>query len=184
MPGSPATSDPFTVRFDENGNGTVSQNGGPFRPLLELRLPDPLNGFTLVPTFFLPELVITGDLRVTEPGGTLSDIVRFPDLAGTGRTSLMMYYSDNTDRADSLSDVGLPARLQNVLATVAEVGPEGNNRFRYVAGSLPFANTYLGISDTPEPTTLVLALLGAIPLTLLASKSRGPAPDRGTPSAG
>ena len=153
----------FTLNFDENGNGSVSVNGGAFVPLAGVLAPDPSQfGNPLVLTYFLPELVGAGDVSVLEPTGGLSDALRFTNANGglTGIADRMIYYSDNTDGGTDLADTGFPANLNaGASASVDEIGPEGNNGFQFVAGG---PNIYNGRSDVPEPGTLFLLGIGLI----------------------
>ena len=162
----------FTLNFDENGNGSISEDGGAFVPLAGVLADDPSQaGTQLVLTYFLPALsccspVGNGDVSVFESGGefpVLSDVIRFTDANGAltgGTADRMIYYSDNTDGGTDLADTGFPANLNGgATASVFEIGPEGNNGFQYVAG----LNVYNGISDAvPEPGTLLLLGIGLV----------------------
>jgi hypothetical protein len=167
--------DDFTLNFDENGNGMVSINGAPFTPLPGQLLPDPSQaGNPPALTYILPAgqvPVFNGDGGILETplSTSLSDGVRFTDGNGnlSGATAdRMIYYSDTTDGATDLADTGIPANFVSSF-TVIEVGPEGNNGFSF--GS---ANVYHGISDIPEPSTLILGGLGLMTL-LLFGRRRG-----------
>src|ERR1700682_1367598 len=86
--GSPSLFSPFALNFDENGNGFVSVNGGPITPLPGVLAPDRSQGELrpLALTYFLPQLVWAGDIRILEPasdGGGLSDGLRFTDATGS-----------------------------------------------------------------------------------------------------
>jgi hypothetical protein len=170
----PGDGDPFILNFDENGNGSVSVNGGPFVPLHGVLSADPTNGGKLALLYTLPEPVVTGDVLIrgasdvtaSNPTG-LSDGLRFTNpagnIAGTAAGTLMFYYSDNFDGVTDLADTGFPANLGSAnFVFNTETGPEGNNGFTY----LPGGNVYNGISDAPvsaavpEPSSLALLALG------------------------
>jgi hypothetical protein len=100
---STGLTDPFLVTFDENGKATISQNGGPTMTLLGSLIIDPtqpVGGGARVLAFNLPEPVITGTVSFTEPGGGISDWLRFTNAAGavnggsSGQGALMLFYSD------------------------------------------------------------------------------------------
>jgi hypothetical protein len=168
---------PFLVRFDENGNATISINGGPATTLVGALMADPaapnVAGGPLALTFTLPEPVISGDVSFSEvTGGPASDWLRFTDAAGhisgvaTGAGPRMLFYSDIElgETGRSIADQPFPSNLGTglVLAQV-EVGVEGNNGFDYRPGGVPYPsnNEYIGISDAvPEPETYILLLAG------------------------
>jgi hypothetical protein len=143
--------DPFVLNFDENGNGSVSVNGGPFVPSPGFIGVDPSTGLTTL-IYQLPNQVGPGEVLVRDADGTFGDAINFFNAGGNG---FMAFYSDVSalDPKDSLADVGVPI-LTNFF--VDEVGPEGDNHFDYV---IPNDNAYHGISDSlavPEPATLAL----------------------------
>lgn len=157
-------SNTFFLTFDENGNGSYLQNGLPTVHVLQGSLmPDAANGGVLALTYLLPETVITGDVRIPEPGGGDSDFLRFTNAAGTLSGAFtgdrLIYYSDAGD-SDLADIVGFPANLcsQNCNIGPTEQGPEGNNFFDWQPGGVPYPgnNEYKGFSDVPEPTSLVL----------------------------
>jgi hypothetical protein len=161
----------FIFNFDENGNGSISINGGAFGSLAGSLIDDPSQaGVQLVLTYFLPAAVTpvgNGTVQVLEPvTGGLSDAIRFTDANGllTGGTAdRMIFYSDNTDGGTDLADTGFPANLTSGAqgGPIFETGPEGNNTFQFVAGG---PNIYNGVSDAsvPEPGTLFLLGIGLI----------------------
>ena len=177
-PGASAIAeDPFLISFDENGNATISLNGGPATVLRGVLAADPANptpGGPLALTYNLPEPVISGDVSFSEPapGTGISDWLRFTDATGVisgaatnPASTVMIFYSDLEPGVPNpdLADVGFPANLGtgNSLAQ-AEVGPEGNNGFDYLPGGVgpPANNEYKGISDAVVPEPASLALLG------------------------
>ena len=111
--GGTSTPDVMLLHFDENGVGTIAENGGPTMPLIGMLAADPSTGGggggVPVLTYMLPEPVISGDAAFAEPGdGTCStatasncsDWLRFTDNTGainggvTGAGSRMIFYSD------------------------------------------------------------------------------------------
>ena len=124
--------DPLAVRFDENGNASISVNGGAFTPLvgtLGLDPSVPAGGGTLpVLIYNLPQQVISGDVRIFEPTATnavLSDALRFTTGSGDGKgvisgaatgagRTVMIYYSDfvpGDPDDNALAHVGIPHKL-------------------------------------------------------------------------
>jgi hypothetical protein len=184
LPGLAANGADPVFRFDESGRGTadLSDLGGGFVGFPGVLAPDPSNGGLLALTYFLPALwvaqnISNGDVTVFEtPNGVISDGLRFTNADGslTGASAdRMIYYSDPgtpTDLADGIFG-GFGGFLPNNwntgnFASVNEVGPEGNNGFNYLNG------IYLGVSDTPEPSSLAIAGLGALGLFVYGLRRR------------
>src|SRR5689334_4168092 len=77
-PGAPAGPDPFVINFDENGNATVSANGGPFVAEMGYLAADRsgvLGGLVL--TYDLPEAVVGGGVNIVDTNGAISDNLYF-----------------------------------------------------------------------------------------------------------
>jgi hypothetical protein len=175
---------PFLLSFDENGNATIAVNGGPPTVLHGTLMNDntlPVGSTAVnVLTYLLPptEPVITGTVEIPEPladGGGISDALRFTNATGiidgssSGTTGRMIYYSEPGE--NDLADTGFPINLitGNFFIGPTEVGPDCCNGFDYRPGGVPapMNNEYVGISDVPEPTSLVLlgsamAMMGLI----------------------
>lgn len=191
-PGQPAGDDPWVFIFDENGHGQISIDGGPFHALNGALAPDPSgSGLGMVLTYMLPSLVAAGDVSVSEPivsGGGLSDVIRFTNANGALSGAVadrMIFYSDTrpNDPANALADVPHPPNNLNAGAffpiPVPETGLNGqpytdeSNGFDYGPTFSPgLLNDYQGISDTPEPSTMALAGLGALGMIAYAVRRR------------
>jgi hypothetical protein len=150
----PGSGDPFVLNFDENGNGTVSVNGGPIQTLNGALLPDPSNGGIPALTFLLPTEVTIGDVAIREgAGGPIGDLLRFTGAQGSQSEfgDRMIFYS--LTGGGALADTGFPANafLGNVGAT-----EDANGRFLFSAGIND--NQYNGLSaeGVPEPSSLAL----------------------------
>jgi hypothetical protein len=156
----PANAQFFSLKFDENGNGLL--NGT--TPDQGTLMVDPQSGLTAL-AYALPSLVSSGDVGVMDPDGSFGDGLRFEDINGV---SYMFYFSDNSDGGGSLADTGLPSgNFQNFFVT--EVGTENVNSFTYLVGG-GGNNSYFGISDTPEPSSLLLTASGLLGLVGVARR--------------
>lgn len=175
--------DPMIVTFDENGHATITQSsgGGTVTQMGTLQS-DPANripGAPLALTFKLPQPVISGDVSFTEPGGGISDWLRFTDASGVisggatnAASTVMLFYSGTGDSA--LADTGFAGNLGtgNVFAS-SEIGPEnGTNGFDYRPGGVPYPlnNEYVGISDVAEPATLAVLGFGLAAMGLVGRR--------------
>lgn len=173
---------PVTFTVDENCNGTFAEpipaGGTGTVPCSVTHDPSPGGLVTTVYDLFAPPLapigqfIQPGDLVLTEPGGGISDVIRFlappAGLDGGGISAFLVFYSDNSDGIDALADVGIPPFLAPTIF-LPEVGAEGNNGITYIPlpGQPGFINglpagfvTYVIHSDAPEPATLALLGIG------------------------
>lgn len=178
-----------SVMVDEDGNGTITYSNGFSSPLPFAMLPDPgPGGLSSVATYGLgnPTGLVAGDLLISdEVDGPILDVVRFnPDQNGGS----LVFYSDDSDGADSLADTPSPPSdfYANTLF-LTESGPEGGpnglvytptaGQPGFIAGaSAPV--TYRIMSDSapptivPEPSTIALGLTGSVVGVVLASRRR------------
>jgi len=167
---------PFTVSFNEKGNGTLT-SGGTSTTITSAGNgtdpADPNNGlrpliYNLGASTGLG--VVVGDISLSEiAGGPTSDLIRF---TFQGANEILVVYSDlaETGEVPDLADVGIPTFRQTNLVSLTETGPENgvNGMFGYSPtpnqpGGLPAGNTitYSFTSDVPEPAAAGLAALGA-----------------------
>ena len=158
--------DPFTLMFDEYGNGLIDlEDGTGFHTLQGIVAPDPWGLMSLY--FPLPSLVVSGDVRVWETPGTsdLSDVLRFTNANGDLNIALeadrMIFYSaiETPPEPGNLADTGWP----RVLVPADGGGIlEINEQFTWMPGGAG-DNIYMGYSEgqiTPEPGTLLLLCSG------------------------
>jgi hypothetical protein len=180
LAGTSAFAGAIQVSFDENGNGTwqdttsASQNGysgtsGTLQFLYETDPTGSVGGNVLV--YELPELVISGPVDVGEPGDTVgvtdtnpSDVLFFTNSNGVNDggadANLMIFYSGDIATGD-LADTGLPS-FAGTLLDVADETPSGSFQWLPDSGNtFPNGNEYDGISETPEPASLSMMLIGA-----------------------
>jgi len=162
-----------TLTFDENGNGVLTNTNGFFGALPASMMADSGPGGLANVLFYgmlNPPGLTAGDVQVLEPGGSVSDVLRFDPTVGGGG---VFVYSDNTE-IDALADVGLPTALSPNFVNADEAGPECCNGIVYspspgqpgfVAGA-GGPVTYVFISDTPEPSSIVLIVTGGAALLL------------------
>jgi hypothetical protein len=170
--GLAGSGDPFTLRFDEYGNGFVdNRDGKGFQPLMGSI---PTGGSAL--TFLLPSIVVTGDVRIWEDANKtiLSDILRFTnttngDINGSFTGTILQVFSDidTGDPNPPPADRGLPTVPVGYVyrdgGGVSEVGPEGNNGATYSPGGAA-DNIYIFVSDgvIPEPSSVIMLSIGAL----------------------
>ena len=155
MPGASSTGD-FIISFDESGNFVCNVGG-----CSATTGTDPTHlvaGNVLI--YGLPAPVVAGTTGILDPGGALSDALRFTNANGglTGTADRMIFYS--FDNLGFLADIGgVPPGLvlNNIGATENAVG-----MFIYNPGG--GANVYVGLSPVPGP------IVGAgLPGLILAS---------------
>jgi hypothetical protein len=165
-PGAPVNANvqALSIVIDENGVGayTVKQGGVTASGKLTFMI-GPADGFPNVLIYNFPILpdgsqLMTQDswlqvLDASPLGPTPGDTIHF-------HGSTLCFYSDSLDELKAqFADIGLPAPPPGALvATVPEIGPEGSNSATYKATNhtTGAVATYLIISDTPEPATLLL----------------------------
>jgi hypothetical protein len=165
--------------FDESGNATYQTNTTPIAPYANhlsgagifFTEQDPVGGLanTNVLVYDLPQLTDSGVVEVLEPGGAVGDVLWFTNSSkvndGGLDANLLIYYSGDT-AGQFLADSGLPTFTPS-LGSVNEV----NGQFQFLAplpGS-PNGRTYAnfgiefdGTSDTPEPGSVSMLLLGGL----------------------
>jgi hypothetical protein len=130
-----------------------------------------------------PPSVVAGDWLILEPGGGLSDLIRF-NAAGTGGDpgypASVVFYSDAADGSTYPVTSGIPTRIYSNVIAIPEVslgnGTDGvvytptAGQPGFVAG---FTVTYTIVSTVPEPGSLVLGgLVSVIGLALVRFRRR------------
>ena len=168
--------------FDENGNGSVTINGGPAQRVQGTLLPDKsMAGYPLELTYILGP--ITGpfnpgrvnDVLVYEDAAktVLSDVVRFSDAngdVGVANIDRLIFYS--LPGSGALADNGLPT---NSNGSIPVQTTEVNGSFQFNSGD----NVFIGnpsVAAVPEPSSIVLAGIGALMvLARRADRSRSAA---------
>ena len=177
--GAFAASCPF-ITVDENGHGRLdfTQCGGGLTPMPGVLQNDPgPGGLANVLTYNLlgPPSLTAGDLLIFDADGIFYDVVRFNDYntgGVRGYPASLLFYSDPIGGIyDSLADIFSPptsfyANQLNLTETVTNgvsyvVFTPASGQPGFVPG---FAVTYDIISDTPEPSTILLfasSLIGA-----------------------
>lgn len=161
---------PYT--FDGNGNGTLAPFFEP-SPMPFQVTSDPTGGITTSPVliYSLEAKVVSGDVALTNPDGTVADLIRFftPFLA---QTSIMIFYSQTNDSYHTLADVGIPDsatpyRISKVSPTTVW-DPVSPSQPGYGVGTYPIFDIFrYNIMVVPEPS---LSLSG----TNLIWKINGP----------
>jgi hypothetical protein len=169
----------FTLQVTERTNDVLNLfNGAPHPGFLQLD-PGP-GGLPNALTFTTPVGLVAGDLVLQEPGGGISDLIRW-----NANNATLVFYSDietsDLPPFDS-ADIGLPTAFYPNVFSVTETGlfgqpysETGPNGYVYVPavgqpgydpsntpGNQP---TYTIISDVPEPGTVALvglSLVGAL----------------------
>jgi hypothetical protein len=121
----------FTVDIvvDENGNGVISSTESAPTKLPAALQDDPgPGGLSGALTYSLtnPPGLTDGDVLLEEPGGGLSDLIRFNPVetcAADGSLGCLVFYSDNSDGKDSLADIGIPDEFNLNQVVLDESGP-------------------------------------------------------------
>jgi hypothetical protein len=157
-----------TITVDENGHGRFTNTTGFSSALPFALVPDPGPGglaSTLTYDTLNPPGLVPGDVLLQDPFGAMLDVVRFNASSFTGGTGSLVFYSDNLDGFDALGDTpGPPGALYANNVTIPELGTEQVNGAVYtpLAGQPGFVAgasgpvTYVLLSDTPEPSSLLL----------------------------
>jgi hypothetical protein len=176
----PALAQTFIFSADENGNGTYIITTTPPPTVGPLRfelIPDPTGGVSgNVLAYILPFQVTPGDVELMDPGSPSvpSDLIRF--LSGIGPQSLMIFYSQNDGPPTTLADTGLPTPNNPVQIPEVENGSTPWDPTPGQTGSplAPMAGIcmYNFVSNSPEPGTIAMMLMGAGGLVLFRKFKR------------
>jgi hypothetical protein len=168
------------ITVNENGDGRLdfSQCGGGVTAMPGVLRNDPgPGGLNNVLTFNLlgPPSLTAGDLGIFDASGLFSDVVRFNDYntgGVPGYPASLLFYSDPVAGIyDSRADIySPPTSLYPNALGLLEIWSNGVSSVLYTPASgepgyVPgFSVTYDIISDTPEPSTIILftsSLIGA-----------------------
>jgi hypothetical protein len=167
-PGDPQPGFPgFFLTFDELGNGTLGTPSGIG--------PDPGVAVAGVGVqYALPVPVIPGDVLVKGPADDVANFGYSDRLVfDNGPVGGILTFQSLRDDASPPDPADVPTFPITSSFVVFEIGPEGNNSFSWTPGAgFPTGATYQGISDTPEPSTLILGALGLVALYALAWRRR------------
>jgi hypothetical protein len=143
--GSNSGPDPFTLSFDENGNGLL--NGTTVdRGYIDA------NGFL---AYNLPSAVGLGDVAIADPqvtctsAATCSDGLRFTIVNGL----YVMEFMSADKNGGQLADTGFASTFNFSFVGATEAA---NGSFSYLCHG---TNCYQGLSEVPEPASL--GILGA-----------------------
>lgn len=164
-----------TFSFFENGQGKLELPTGAVIPIPGTLTSDPgpggLSSALTFTTHPQEELFVAGDVILIEPGGAVSDILRFDPGISTpaGLTQRIFFYSVDIS-GGLLADTGLPSALysNNVVIFENHSGPTAYTPTASQPGfeaGFPFPITYQ-IFSTPD-TGSTLMLFGAAFLGLM-----------------
>jgi hypothetical protein len=164
----------FTLQVTENPLDPLNQLNGVFHPGFLQNDPGP-GGLPNALTYTTPAGLVVGDLLIHEPSGQESDLIRWNDNA------TLVFYSDlpqgePPEIPPDAADIGLPTGSYPNGLSVIETGvlgypysETGWNGYVYTPlagqpGYNPAApgSTYIIISDVPEPTSLMLVVVGLV----------------------
>jgi hypothetical protein len=156
-----------TFSIDEFGHGTVVFPGATFNdPGVLMADPGP-GGLASVFTYSMlgPPSVVAGDVLILEPGGGLSDLIRF-NAAGTGGDrnypASIVFYSDDADGSTYPTTSGIPTHIYSNVLSVQEIDAGGASGAVYIPtagepGFVPgFHVVYNITSSVPEPGPVML----------------------------